>query len=147
MGTPSPRDLHLVDDRWEPVQDVLTDCPDGSDVAEFLATQGWRPFLTVGDSDLGELCLISWERDRDHDGPAYLLQVSSLSPTSPFLLVDTFAGLMDLFARWAPAVQAAAISQVVRDLNEAPARVAGHPVGGLVENVATRIEAALRFPR
>ncbi|WP_346074239.1 hypothetical protein [Saccharopolyspora thermophila] len=49
------------------------------------------------------------------------------------MVVDSFPELMDLFARWAPAVQAASIAEAISDLSRY-----GMDGDGLVERVAAR---------
>lgn len=130
-------DLVLNNGQWEP-SDLLAGCPDGADVGDFLRSQGWTEFLAVGDCD-GSLGLRSWQRHSETSQPEYLLEVASVAAASPYLLVKNFAELMDLFARWAPAVQAAAISDVVEDLWSN-----GVVSTGAIEQVAARVAYGAR---
>lgn len=123
-------DSHLKDGSWEPT-DILADCPDGADVAKFMSSQGWEEFLSIGE-EAGDLSLHSWRRKVEGRWQ-YLLQAHDASVLSPFMLVDSFPELMDLFSRWAPAVQAASITATTSELF-------GQYIDehGLVERVAAR---------
>ena len=86
-------------------------------------------FLSVG--DLEPLSMSSWRR-RINGTQQYLLSVEDGTWVSPFMVVDSFPELMDLFARWAPAMQAASIIEAISDLTQ-------YGMGdGLVERVAAR---------
>ncbi len=127
------RDRHLVQGQWVPV-DVLADCPDdGGDVAAFLAEKGWETFLPIGSTD-SVLYLRSWQRFTP-DGVQYLLEVGGVhsSALAPYLLFDSLPEFMDMYTRWAPAVQAAHVVSLLDFL--ADGEVAEH---GLVETIAAR---------
>lgn len=123
-------DSHLKAGSWEPT-DILADCPDGADVAEFMSSRGWEEFLSLGE-EAGELSLQSWRRKFEGRWQ-YLLQVHDASVLSPYVLVDSFPELMDLISRWAPAVQAANIAATASELFGQ--HIDDH---GLVERVAAR---------
>jgi hypothetical protein len=121
-------DLRLANGSWKPV-DVLGDAEEGVLVYTVLERQGWEKFFSVGNSD-GELMLQSWRRMYADKPAEYLLEVCDASDVAPYMLVPSFPELMDLFARWAPVVQAASVSTLIHDLTE--------PVldaGGVVEAV------------
>ncbi len=104
--------------------------------------------MVIGDPDAA-LSLDAWQRHREGGHPEYLLEVtfSATSVSLPYLVVDSLPDLMDLVARWAPAVQTAAVAEVLRDLQTGMATPAG-----IVETVAARTmfginEVSPRLPR
>ncbi|MGW3470128.1 hypothetical protein ACWDKQ_17080 [Saccharopolyspora sp. NPDC000995] len=128
----SPRDLQLsADGKWEPY-DVFGGASDVTDAGDYLESQGWKPFLRLGAGEWASLNLLTWQRDQDGRSE-YLIEVSNQEQASEYLKVIGLPRLMDLLARWAPAVQAASIADVVQDLHEP---VIEH--GGIVETVAAR---------
>ncbi|MEN3540971.1 hypothetical protein AAH991_38060 [Microbispora sp. ZYX-F-249] len=131
MTTFDHPDLRLTSEGWV-AADVLAGLPDG-DVEELLKDQGWETFLSMGDPK-GGMRLESWRRRRDGQPVEYLLQVNGGLEYSPFLVVESFPELMDLFARWAPAVQAAAVAGMIEELGES--ELSTHH--GLVETIAAR---------
>ena len=134
MAADNSPDYHLPPQtRWERA-DVLADMPaDASDVDEYLRSQGWEGMLTVGDPD-GSLYIAVRVRRRADRTAQYLLEVGSIDVYSPCLLVDSFPDVMDLVARWAPAVQAAAVTDALQRLEGSTQMDAR----GLVESVAAR---------
>jgi hypothetical protein len=135
------RDLRLRDGRWTGRVDVLAGCPNGGDVDLFLHTQGWESFLILGDSDDAEVSLRSWQRGRDDDTDEYLLQVASgtSDELSPYLLFDSLPELLDAFSRWAPLVQAAAVTGAMAQLR------GGLQDDGLVETIAARVVYGVEY--
>ncbi len=108
------RNIQLIDGQWQPMTDVLEDLDEGL-VDEFLASRGWEEFFTIG----GEFALrICSYRLIPEDGsqPEYLIQVEDGSSISHFVKVTSIVDLMDLFARWAPAVQAATVADFLADI-------------------------------
>lgn len=128
-------DFHLAPDGWEPA-DVLAGHPDGF-VDELLKAEGWEGFLRIGDPN-GDLYMEAWRRHHADKPTEYLLQVGDMSESGPFMVVDSFPELMDLFTRWAPAVQAASIAGAIRDLTSTELS----PYG-MVEMVAARTRHGL----
>jgi hypothetical protein len=105
-------DLCLINGDWTPTAVV----PAGvTNIEAGLTEAGWHAFWTIGDPD-GDLCLEVWERSREGGSSEYLLEVSNATRVSPFMMISSFPELMDLVARWAPAVQAATVTGAVRDL-------------------------------
>jgi hypothetical protein len=148
MPEPGP-DLRQVNGKWEHF-DVFHADPKGeiADVSKYLANQGWNHIMVIGDPD-ATLSLDVWQRHRESGHPEYLLEVNSsaTSMSMPYLVLDSLPDLMDLVARWAPAVQTAAVTEVLRDLQTGMATPAG-----IVETVAARImyginEVSPRLPR
>ncbi|MDX3657599.1 hypothetical protein PV646_09820 [Streptomyces sp. ID05-26A] len=128
------RDLRLTTNgQWEPIN-VLEGIEDGGDVKSWLKEQGWEPFLKIGDQD-GSLYITTWRRrHQDEDTPTrYLLEVGNAVGFSPYLMTESFVDLMDLMSRWSPAVQAAAVTDVIDDLTSSGLRNRG-----LVEKIAAR---------
>ncbi|WP_433225119.1 hypothetical protein [Microtetraspora malaysiensis] len=123
-------DFHLTPNGWA-AADVLAGRPDGF-VDELLKGQGWEEFLCIGDPN-GDLYMESWRRHYEDKPTEYLLQVGNVNESGPFMVVDNFPELMDLFTRWAPAVQAAATAGVVRDLTNSDLSAYG-----FVEIIAAR---------
>lgn len=136
------RDLRLQDRQWRRGRaDVLAECPDGADVQDFLHTQGWETFLTVGSTD-DEVYLWSWQRGRDNEPDEYLLQVASGTSDDRlpgYLLFATLPELLDAFSRWAPLAQAAAVVGAMKQLRT------GLQDDGLVETIAARVAYGLEY--
>jgi hypothetical protein len=132
VTAPAPRDLHLRNGQWEPV-DILGECPDGEEIGEYLTSQGWERFQTIGDPEAG-LGIESWQRNPADKPSQYLMLVSETSGTSPFMLLDSYPEFISLVARWAPAVQAAMIGHVLYQ-----AQVSFLQEYGLVEMVAAKV--------
>ncbi|MEV5690718.1 hypothetical protein [Micromonospora globbae] len=102
------------------------------DVGVWLEQQGWSEFLGIG-GEASELCVRSFRRTvggRDE----FIVEVWDAAQGSPFVKVDNFGELMDLLARWAPAVQAAAVVAAVDDL-----RSYGLDKDGLAELVGAKV--------
>lgn len=133
MADENSPDYHLTPQtRWERA-DVLRDClPEVGDVDEYLRSQGWERLLTLGDPD-GSLSLDTWQRNRTDRSAEYLLVANTSNISSPFMIIDSFPDLMDLLTRWAPAVQAAAVTDALKQLEET--HVGAY---GLVEAIAAR---------
>jgi hypothetical protein len=109
-------DLHYTDGQWQPI-DILAECPDGAGVDDYLKSLGWEEFLSVGAPGESFMAIKTYiRRARDGASTQYLLSVDDVNLVSPYVLVDTFPELMDLIARWAPAVQAAQITGFLEDL-------------------------------
>jgi hypothetical protein len=106
--------------------------PDGVPDHEHFAAQGWEDFFVVGYTD-GPLTIHTWRRPTDAGGWQYVVQVTDVLYGSEFIRVPGLVELMDLLARWAPAVQAAAICDLLHDLGGA-----GLNPEGTVETVAAR---------
>lgn len=111
--------------------DPYADANDDTDLTRYLADQGWEEFFSIGGDDT-YLQIRSW-RNADQTGP-FLARVEDVSHLSPFIQVATFVDLMDLFARWAPAIQAAAVSDVVNEL-----RGMDLSEVGVIERAAARV--------
>lgn len=80
-----------------------------------LAEHNWVEFLRLGDPE-GPLGIRTW-RCTTSEQTSYLLRVEERTYISSFLQVDTLPELMDLLARWAPAVQAAAVADALSCIN------------------------------
>jgi hypothetical protein len=66
--------------------------------------------------------------------PEFLLEVGGHSAIAPYLKVDDLPTVMDMLARWAPALQASSIADLAHDLISG----AIEP-NGMVETVAARV--------
>ncbi|MFE7871651.1 hypothetical protein ACFUYE_15025 [Micromonospora humida] len=122
-----------MDSRCEPYDPFAeAEDPDG-DYETTMRTLGWERFLTVGE-DPAPLYITTWRRTMPDGGIEYAFDVWGIDAGSPFFKVATFPELMDLVARWAPAVQAAHVSAFLGDLAE----VGGLSTMGVVERVAAR---------
>lgn len=102
------------------------------DVREWLEQRGWSEFLGIGD-DESALRVQSFRRTVD-GRDEFIVDVWDAAQGSPYVKVDNFGDLMDLLARWAPAVQAAALVAAVDDL-----RSFGLDKGGLAEVVGAKV--------
>lgn len=129
------RDLQLTEHgKWEPF-DFYANAPDprNVDMGAYLEAEGWSRFITLGaGADYSSLVLATWSRIRDGQSE-YLVEVQTDLESSDFLKVNNLPALMDLLARWAPAVQAATIADIAKDLNGLDLDSTG-----LVEIVAAR---------
>ncbi|TCB89266.1 hypothetical protein E0H26_28175 [Micromonospora zingiberis] len=94
--------------------DPFEGAPDTVDVGVWLEQQGWSEFLGVGD-ELSYLRVQSYRRTVD-GRDEFIVDVWDMAQGSPFVKVNNFGELMDLLARWAPAVQATALVSVVDSL-------------------------------
>lgn len=114
------------------IVDPYADAPDGSDRDTYF-NQCWEEYFNLGGEEATfTLEIASWRKRGESDGP-YLVLPNDGTNKSPFIQVETIIDLMDLFARWAPAVQASAIIGVVNDLNEMDLSEVG-----VIERVAAR---------
>ncbi|MEU4772820.1 hypothetical protein [Micromonospora sp. NPDC023644] len=112
--------------------DPFEGAPDTVEVTGWLEGQGWSEFLGVGDED-SVLRVRSFRRTVD-GRDEFIVDVWDVVQGSPWVKVDNFGDLMDLLARWAPAVQAAAMVAAVDDL-----RSYGLDKDGLAELVAAKV--------
>lgn len=125
-------DLHLIYDKWESMPKIV---PDGcDDIDAFLTAQGWQRFLVLGAAN-STMRINSWRRHPTNQPVEYLVNVDDIHSVSSYLRVDTLPELMDLLARWAPAVQAAAITVLIDDLTG----LSLNEEYGLVETITARV--------
>ncbi|WP_020496800.1 hypothetical protein [Sciscionella marina] len=125
------RDLQLnAEGQWESTKVLASD--DDGGLSDLLRAEGWREFTTLGDPE-STLFLETWQRARDNEPTEYLLIVNTESRVSPLMRVGSFPEMMELMARWAPAFQATAITDVVAGLTDLQL----DPFS-LVENVAAK---------
>jgi hypothetical protein len=109
-------DYELNDGQWRSAPSVLADLADGGAIDDFLRAQGWEEFLSFGQPN-AYMRIVSWQRSNEDGSHSYLVQVDDVNMGSPFMQVASFPDLRDVFARWAPAVQAAAVSGLIDDLS------------------------------
>jgi hypothetical protein len=141
MAIPPPtRDLHYTNGRFEPIPDIV-DATEGV-IDELVGALGWLPANDLGTADYG-MQVNTWYRSTS-DGPdQFLIQISTLVYTGPFILCDDYADLMDVYARWAPAIQAFAVTDLVKELTTSLM-----PGDDAVEKFVARLRlAANRAPR
>ncbi|WP_433530476.1 hypothetical protein ACQPYA_30760 [Micromonospora sp. CA-263727] len=112
--------------------DPFEGAPDTVVATEWLEGQGWSEFLGIGDED-SVLRVQSFRRTVD-GRDEFIVDVGDVVQGSPYVKVDNFGELMDLLARWAPAVQAAALVAAVDDL-----RSYGLDKDGLAELVGAKV--------
>ncbi|MEO3781305.1 hypothetical protein ABGB16_31835 [Micromonospora sp. B11E3] len=112
--------------------DPFEGAPDTVDVRECLEGQGWSEFLGVGDED-SVLHVQSFRRTVD-GRDEFIVDVWDVVQGSPYVKVDNFGDLMDVLARWAPVVQAAALVAAVDSL-----RSYGLDKDGLAELVGAKV--------
>lgn len=111
--------------------DLYALMPAEGDPEQHLTEQGWAPFLALG-SDDSQLRVQSWRR-RKGTSWEYAVEVGDLTCYSENIVTDSLVEFMDLLARWAPAVQAAAVVGLVDEVGSA-----GLSSYGTVETVAAR---------
>lgn len=97
--------------------DLYAGKPEHTDDNDWLESQGWESFLTIGD-DASVMKVMSYRRTSPEGTTEYVVQVWDVEFGSPFIHADNFGDLMDLFARWAPAIQAATVVHAVDSLRE-----------------------------
>ncbi|NIL56242.1 hypothetical protein [Salinispora arenicola] len=127
--------------------DPYADLPDGVNAEKWLEQQGWSEFLGVGGED-SDLHIRSFRRTFD-GRDEFLVDVWDVNQGSPYVKVDNFGDLMDLLARWAPAIQAAALVQAVDNLRSPALDMDGvaEVVGAKVAFGASDVLPALRRDR
>lgn len=105
-------DLQLnANGTWEPAEVVPSNSPD---VIEDLEKDGWSQFWRIGKPEVSPIYVETWHRRTPNgQGRQYLLQMWDSDDASEFLQVSGFPAFMDLLAKWAPAMQAAAIVGVI----------------------------------
>jgi hypothetical protein len=111
--------------------DPFEGMPEGSDDSEWLEQQGWTDFVGLGNPE-SAMYVRSFRR-KTETGMEYIVDYWDVLYGSEYFKVDGPGELMDLLARWAPAVQAAAIVAVIDD-----ARQFGLSHDGLVEQIAAK---------
>lgn len=115
--------------------DPFADRPDDAMTAQgvvTLAEFGWEDFFDLGDD--AEITLYVRTYRRTQGGRTqYLVTVSDANFVSPYVKVDTFPELMDLLARWAPAIQAASVTSLLTDV-----RQYGLSSDGAIEAIAAK---------
>lgn len=114
--------------------DPFAEDPDSTDYTETLTKLGWTNILTVGDSERSPLYVNAWQRQHPDGRTEYAVDVWDQNMGSPFVKVGSFPEVMDLLARWAPAVQAAAVSQLIAEVSDG-----GLSEWGTVEQMAARV--------
>jgi len=97
-----------------------------------LREQGWDRFLRLGD-DTSHMWITTWRKKVDGGAWTYLIEVNDPAFCSPYLQSDDFVEIMDAVARWAPAVQAAAVNGLVDELMNTDVSAEG-----IVEALAAR---------
>ena len=125
-------DYELTPTGWIP-KDQIVELNDGEDVHQALLKSGWQELLTIGDPDHGHMYIKTWSRAVPPRLSEYLIEVGSIIVAGPFLQVPDFPTLMEIIARWAPAVQAAEVAGVISEL-----RSPGLDSWGLMELIGAR---------
>ncbi|OHX04628.1 hypothetical protein [Micromonospora sp. WMMB235] len=97
------------------IYDPFKDRPDKVDSDRWLEQEGWSEFFGIGGEE-SDLRIRSYRRIVKGGREEYIVDVWDLMHGSPFVKVDNIGELMDLLARWAPAVQAAALVYVLDEL-------------------------------
>nr|BFE55665.1 hypothetical protein GCM10020063_001910 [Dactylosporangium thailandense] len=111
--------------------DPFENAPETVDVREWLEQQGWSEFLGIGGEE-SDLRIRSYRRSVD-GRDEFIVEVWDAVQGSPFVKVDNFGVLMDLLARWAPAVQAASLTYLIDNLQSYSLSR-----DGVIETVAAR---------
>lgn len=114
------------------IYDLWAGAPDGSFDNDLLEAQGWEESIGVGGSD-SVMYIQSYRRDVD-GRTEWIVHVSDILGGTPYIKVDGPGELMDLLARWAPAVQAAAVTHVLDDI-----RKSHLDPDGVVETIAAKV--------
>lgn len=99
---------------WEPIDFWHDQAGVGGDFEAAMKVKGFDPFLAVG---LGGTSFLSITTYRNHGSGEFALTVDDVNYCGPVLVVEDFPTLMDLIARWAPAVQSAQIVGYLEDLS------------------------------
>lgn len=115
------------------IVDPLADAPDNVDMEPYLRSQGWEDFMGIGD-ERSPLYIQSWRRKSADGTFEYMVDVWNINYGSPYLKVNSFPELMDLLAKWAPAVQAASVAHLIDDVLES-----GLSDHGTIERIAAKM--------
>jgi hypothetical protein len=110
----------------------FADAPANVDVESYLASQGWEEFLGIGGEN-SELYIQSWRRTLPDAQTEYIVDVWNAAFGSPYIKVTSFVDLMDLLARWAPAIQAAAVVAILDEVQQL-----GLSPSGMIERIAAK---------
>lgn len=108
---------------WEETPDVVSQIWDedmNQDFDVVLQRSGFEvsPWSQLGDTELAQpLALLIYARRGDEE-PEFLVEVNTSSGATRFLYAHQVHDVMDLATRWAPAIQAGAISDALRQLVE-----------------------------
>ncbi|MGC4784122.1 hypothetical protein ACLQ3A_21110 [Micromonospora zamorensis] len=97
------------------IYDPFKGRPENVDSDRWLEQQGWSEFFGIGGEE-SDLRIRSYRRIGESGQEEYIVDVWDLIQGSPFVKIDNIGELMDLLARWAPAVQAAALVYVLDEL-------------------------------
>jgi len=106
--------------------------PDDMDDEQWLTQQGWEPSLGIGDTN-SIMQVQSYRRTVD-DHVECIAYASDLLGGTGYIKVGGPGELMDLLARWAPAVQAAAIVHTLDDI-----RSSRLDADGIVEVISAKV--------
>lgn len=108
---------------WEETTDVVSQIWDedsNQDFDDVLRKAGFEvsPWSHLGNTEFAQpLALLVYTRRGDEE-PEFLVDVTTSSGATRFLYAHQVHDVMDLMTRWAPAVQAGAISDTLRQLVE-----------------------------
>ena len=80
-----------------------------------MRSAGWEPYMTLGSTN-GYMWVSTWQRTRG-ETTEYCAELSNPAEGSPLIRTDSFLELTDLLARWAPIIQAEAITNLIAELD------------------------------
>lgn len=132
METPEERYAPLyADGRWSTVLDEITMLWDRKEnehlgSAEIYAKAGFGPWVQFGSLDGFSLPMSVevYQRSEDHKRePQYVVDVEGTGGHIPHVYARTLPDVMDLLGKWAPTVQATAVTELLRQLNNPDERV------------------------
>lgn len=108
---------------WEETPDTVSQLWDEDMDQDFdvvLRRAGFEasPWTQVGDLHLAQPLALVVYAQRGAEEPEFLVEVNTSSGATRFLYAHQVHDLMDLVTRWAPAIQAGAISDALRQLLE-----------------------------
>ena len=101
--------------QWNTKPFPITETDDYDDYDRFKRANDWHEFTSLNDGN-SSLNLEIWHGKPQHGEVRFLIEVCSPSAVFTVGAVDA-ADMMDLVTRWAPTVQAAAVTDLCREMD------------------------------
>src|SRR5690554_215188 len=116
---PPPTAPHFTDGAWGEGPDVVArDWPEESDVFKALQQSGYSEWACIGDGDALAVPLTLTIFTRVEE-PQFYISVEGNKHSNIYnVYVRNVPDLMELLAKWVPTVQAAAVTDLVQQLND-----------------------------
>lgn len=105
--------------QWTPVADEFWQAwPDGGGYEKAFEATGFKWWMQVGDPDGMVLPMTLAVYTRTKNTPHYMVFVEGAGTDLKWIYAQDLPDVMDLLAKWMPTVQAAAISDTLRQFND-----------------------------